>query len=63
VSGDDAVAEDPRVRGTGVGHAIQDEGIELDERARIQQQLQPFARGELAQRMLALDPRGATSQE
>src|SRR4029453_12583973 len=59
VSGDDAVAEDlllghPEFRGS-----MGDERIQLDERSRIEQQVEPLASGQLARAVLALDPRVA----
>ncbi len=55
VAGDDAVAGDRCLLHAEVGAAVRDEPVELDERARVEQQIDPLARGELAGLVLALD--------
>ena len=57
VAGDDAVAEDALLVEAEVGRAVGHERVELDERARVEQQLEPLARRQLAPRVLLLDPR------
>ena len=52
VTRDDPIAEE---RGLRLGVAIRDERIELDERAGVQQQLQPLPRGEFSTSMLLID--------
>ena len=41
---------------------MRDERVELDERARVEQQLESFARGQLAARVLLLDALLATAE-
>ena len=55
VAGDDAVAEDALLVEPEVRRAVRDERVELDERARVEQQVEALARGQLAHRVLPLD--------
>ena len=55
VAGDDAVAEDVLLAEAELGRAMGDEGVHLDEGPRIQQQVEPLTRGELAPGVLAFD--------
>ena len=59
VAGDDAVAGIDLLVQPEVGGAMGDEAIELDEAARIEQQVQPLAGGELALLVLRGDAGGA----
>src|SRR5262249_3157811 len=54
-AGDDAVAGDFRLVHAEVAGAVFDEHVELFERALVEQQLEPLARGELAALVLRLD--------
>ena len=58
VAGDDAVAEERFGRRR---VAVRDERVELDERSRVEQQVESFARGQLAGGVLLGDARGATA--
>jgi len=62
-AGDDAVAEDLLVLHSELGAAMGDETVELDERARIEEEVDPLARGELSRLVLLLDPLGAAADE
>jgi hypothetical protein len=53
VAGDDAVARDQLIGHAEIETAVDDESVELFEAARIEQQLHPFAGGELARGVLA----------
>ena len=55
VAGDDAVAEDALVLEPESAAAVDDERVELDEGPRIEQQLEPLARGQLPFGVLLLD--------
>ena len=61
VAGDDAVAEDLLLVHAEVGAAVGDELVELDEAARVEQQVDALARGQLAGLVLALDALGAAA--
>jgi hypothetical protein len=56
VPGDDAVTEDPLVGQAELRRAMGDEGVELDERTVIEEQLESLARGQLSRGVLSLDP-------
>ena len=58
VTGDDAVAEERLVAPV----AGRDEGIELDERSRVEEQVDALAGGQLAGRMLLVDAVGTTPE-
>ena len=62
VAGDDAVAEEVLPVQPELRRAMRDERVELDERAGIQQEVEPLARGQLAPGMLALDPHRSPTQ-
>ena len=55
VAGDHAVAEDLLLLHAEVGAAVGDEAVELDEGARVEQQVDALARGELAGLVLLVD--------
>ncbi len=55
VTGDDAIAEHLLVLHAEVGAAMHDEPIELDEAARVEQEIDALARRELAGGMLPID--------
>ena len=55
VSGDDAVAEEELLVEPELRRAVGDERVQLDERARVQEEVQSLARRELAPRVLSLD--------
>jgi hypothetical protein len=59
----DAVAEHLLLLHAEVGTAMGDEAIDLDEAARVEQQVEPLARGELAGRVLLLDTNFAAALE
>src|SRR5215469_10154634 len=56
-AGDDAVAGNPALLHAELGRAVLDEHVELLERALVHQQLESFARGELAALVLRVDAR------
>ncbi len=61
MAGDDAIAEEelavePEIRG-----AVRDERIQFHEAARVQEEVQALARGQLAEGVLALDSHGASA--
>ena len=60
---DDAIAEDPLVLEAEPDRPVRDERVELDERSRIEEQLQSLARGQLAPGVLPLDPLLPAAQE
>ena len=62
VAGDDTVAGDFLVRHAEVEAAMLDELVELLERALVEEQAHPFARGELPLAVLPLDAVGAASR-
>ena len=53
--GHDAVAQDVLLVEPEVSRPVRDERVELDERARVEEQVESLARGQLAPRVLALD--------
>ena len=55
VASDDAIAQVALLVQTEVGGPMDNERVELDERSRIQQQVQSLARGQLALGMLLVD--------
>jgi len=55
MAGDDAVSEEALLVQPEVTAAMGHEGVELDEAVRVQQQLQPLARGQLALGVLLVD--------
>ena len=61
VPGDDAVAVELLRLEPEVGGAVHDEAVELDERAFVEQQVEPLARGELALFVLRLEARLAAA--
>src|SRR5204863_6562492 len=63
VPGDDAVAVDLPLLHPEVGAAVDLEAVELDEAARVDELLDPLARGELAVRVLALDALLAAAEQ
>ena len=63
VAGDDAVAEEALIRDARILRAVGDEGIELHERPRIEEEVEALAGRQLAPRMLALDPHGPAAEE
>src|SRR5262249_49921296 len=56
-AGDDAIAGDSAVLHAELGRAVLDEHVELLERAPVHEQLETFARGQLAALVLRLDAR------
>ena len=56
VAGDDAVARDDLVVHAEIAAAVGDELVDLLERARVEQQLDALARGQLAGGVLAVEP-------
>ena len=56
VAGDDAVAEDALPVGAEPRRPVGDERVQLDERIRVEQQVEPLTRRQLARRVLPLDP-------
>ena len=63
VPGHDAVAEEVLPVEAELGRPMGDERVELDERARVEQQVEPFAGRELAPGVLALDPDRSPAEE
>ena len=63
VAGDDAVAEEVLPVEAELGRAMGDEGVELDERARVEQQVEPLARRQLAPGVLPFDPDGSATEQ
>ena len=63
MAGDDAVAEIVRSLRVGRGGPVGHERVELDERSRVEEQLEALAGRELAHRMLALDPLGSPTEQ
>ncbi len=62
VPGDHAVAQDLARQVADVAPALDDEAVQLGERALVQEQLEPLARGQLALGMLRLDALLAAAQ-
>src|SRR2546430_7396951 len=62
MAGHHAVAEILLVGETEVAGAVGDEPVELDERARVEQRVEPLARRQLALLVLRLDAVGAAAQ-
>ena len=62
VAGDDAVAGNQLLVHAEIAAAVGDEPVELFERARIEEQLDPLASGQLAGGVLALEPIGAAAK-
>ena len=62
MAGHDAVAEETLVLGLEFARPLGDERVELDERARVEQQLEALAGGELPPGVLALGADGAAAE-
>jgi len=63
MAGDHAVAEDVLLVEPEFRRAMRDESIQLNERSRIEQEIESFARRQLAPRVLALDPDGSPAEQ
>ena len=63
MAGDHAVAGDLLLLHPEVGAAVHDEAVHLHEGARVEEQLDPLAGGELARLVLLLDALGAAAGE
>ena len=62
VAGDDAVAVGPLLGEPEVGGAVDDEAVELDEAALVEEQVEALARRELPLVVLRLDAVGAAAE-
>ncbi|HET9520966.1 MAG TPA: hypothetical protein VFO73_07980 [Candidatus Limnocylindrales bacterium] len=63
MAGDDAIAQVRRLAGVRRRRSIRHERIELDERAGIEQEVEPLAGRQLPASMLLLDPRLAPTEK
>ena len=63
VAGHDTVAQHVVLGETEFGGSMGDEGIELDERARIEQEIEPLPGRQLAPGVLTLDPYGPATEQ